>query len=81
MKKSSDILREYAVNLNDDDLLYLYDRLSTRFAGDFSDVLNFLSKNHKMDRYLSSTTSGEELFNILDSLTEQIRAVINKRNL
>jgi hypothetical protein len=58
MRKPDIYLKEYCQKLSDDNLKLLGNRLSQRMSGDLGDVLEFLSNNREMDRWLSSAQTS-----------------------
>lgn len=65
---------EYATQLSDDELRWLGLRLTERLGGDLGEAVEFLSKNEKIDAYLKTTNTADELF----EATERIREVVTK---
>lgn len=67
MKKSIDVyLKEYCQRLSDEDFKYLHQRSTQKLFGDTADILNFLSNTKELDKWLSSASSCQELYNMLD---------------
>lgn len=68
MKKPIDsYLKEYCHRLSDENVSFLSQRLSQRLSGDIAEVLDFLSNTRELDKWLSSASSCEELYDMLDS--------------
>lgn len=68
MKKPDGLLKEYTRRLSDEDLQFLYSRLNQMLAGDLADVLNFLSYDREIDRWLNNAQSVDELYASIDLL-------------
>lgn len=67
MKKPMDVyLKEYCGRLSDDDFKYLHQRATQRLFGDTAEILNFLSKTKELDKWLSSASSHQDLYKMLD---------------
>lgn len=67
MKKPIDVyLKEYCRRLSEDDFHFLHQRATQKLFGDTADVLNFLSKTKELDKWLSSASSCNELYEMLD---------------
>ena len=69
MKKPIDTyLKEYCHRLSDDNLKFLAQRLTQRLLGDTAEVIDFLSSAKEMDRWLSSASSSQDFYGMLDTL-------------
>lgn len=67
MKKSIDVyLKEYCHRLSDEDFRYLHQRATQKLFGDTAEILNFLCKTKELDKWLSSASSCQDLYNMLD---------------
>lgn len=80
MRKPDIYLKEYCQKLSDDNLKLLGNRLSQRMSGDLGDVLEFLSNNREMDRWLSSAQTSIELYDMIDAVGESVVTELQKRN-
>jgi hypothetical protein len=79
MKKHTDILREYVRRLNDDDLKFLGARLTHRLGGDLGESLELIQRNQDIDKWLSSASSADDFFNMLDQVDSYIQQEMKKR--
>lgn len=79
MKKYTDVLREYAKRLNDDDLKYLNMRLTHRLGGDVGEAIEFMQRNQEIDRWLSSAGNATDFFDMLDSIDSSVQQEVKKR--
>lgn len=67
MKKPIDVyLKEYCHRLSDEDFRYLHQRSTQKLFGDTADILNFLSKTKELDKWLSSASSYNDLYDMLE---------------
>jgi len=69
MRKSG-VLKECIFKLSDENLDYLYTRFERNMTGDLSEALDFLSRNHEVDRMLCSAQSANEFYGTLDQIIE-----------
>lgn len=67
--KRSTIL-EYLNSISDQDLHWLSKKLRDRMCGDLAEVLNFLSKDKRVDSILSLSRNGPELFDMIDEIKD-----------
>lgn len=68
MKKPIDsYLKEYCRRLSDENISFLTQRLSQRLSGDIAEVLDFLGGTRELDKWLSSASSCEDLYTMLDT--------------
>jgi hypothetical protein len=70
---------EYASTLSDEDLRWLGLRLVERMAGDVAEVLDFMSKNAKMDGVLQSANSAWDLYDLCDKIREVVAKECKRR--
>jgi hypothetical protein len=80
MRKPDVYLKEYCQKLSDDNLKLLGNRLSQKMSGDLGDVLEFLSNNREMDRWLASAQTSIELYDMIDAVGESVATELQKRN-
>ena len=67
MKKPIDTyLKEYCQRLSDDNLKFLTQRLTQRLLGDTAEVADFLSSTKEIDKWLSSASSSNDFYEMLD---------------
>lgn len=74
-------LVEFAASLSEEDLRFLFSRLSERLQGDMGEALEFLSHSKLIDPMLSVAKSADEVYNICDSLTEVLQKECKKRGI
>ena len=79
MKNCENVLKEYARRLNDEDLKFVYFRLSQKLCGDRGEVAEFISQVKEIDRWLQSAGNCTEFFDMLDQLTEFVGKEYNHR--
>jgi hypothetical protein len=58
MKKPNIHLKEYCQKLSDDNVKFLYGRLTQRLGGDLAEAVDFLSSFRDLDRMLGSSELG-----------------------
>jgi hypothetical protein len=77
MKKPVDQqIKECVKRISEEDLRFIYYRLSQRLCGDLGEALAFINSNyHDLNSILSSASSHAELYNMIDILGDNI----NKR--
>lgn len=79
MKKSETFLYDYAAKLSDENLRFLYSRLSQRFSGDLPEALDFIGQNHEMDHWLSSGRACFDIYDMLDDVQGTVTQECQKR--
>jgi len=79
MKKFNDVLKEYVRRLNDDDLKYIGMRLANRLGGDLGEAVEVVQRQPEMDRWLSSATSADDFFNMVDQVDSYVQLEVKKR--
>lgn len=80
-KEQRAIVVEYISSLSEDeDVRFLYQRLSDKFTGDLPAALDEMSKNAKMDNLLASCNSASELFDLLDRIRDVLSKDIKKKS-
>lgn len=70
MKKNDLMLKEYSKRLSDEDLRFLNVRFTQNLQDDRADIFNKLSADKEMDNWLRSAANGEELFDMVDKVSE-----------
>lgn len=79
MKRQDQFLKEYFYRLSDDNLKVLHSRLSFRYSGDLPEVLNYVCNNKDVDRWLSTANSSNDLYNMIDSMSDFVNKEYQKR--
>lgn len=79
MKNYKVMLTEYAKNLNDDELKFLYFRSTQLLCGDRADFVENISRDRDVDRWLVNAESSTEFFDMLDEISSSITEEYNSR--
>lgn len=79
MKKSNDFLKEYSRRLNDEDLKYLHTRLTFQLGGDLGDVVEFAQENEDVDKWMSSASTSNEIYDMIDQLGYFVGQEVKRR--
>jgi hypothetical protein len=79
MKNPDNFIKEYVSNLNEEDIKFLYSRLSERFLGDTSEAINFLDKNNDFSKWFYSAKSSNDLYDMIDKVFKFVEKEHNKR--
>lgn len=72
-------VRESVRRFSEDDLKFLHSRLSQKLCGDCADAVEVLSRVSELDKWLRSASSANELFDMVDTLFDSIKAEYNRR--
>jgi hypothetical protein len=81
MKKPDFALKEFCHRLSDENVRFLEQRLTQRFAGDMAEVFDYLVSFKEIDRWFSSAETCDELFDMCDALTSQVQKEYERRNM
>jgi len=81
MKRTDTIIREYSKKLSDDNLLEINAKLSQNLCGDMASVAYIFSQDKSVDYMLSTASSSDEWYNLIDLLGEGIKKEGQKRGL
>ena len=82
MKKPIDVyLKEYCQRLSEEDFKYLHQRATQKLFGDTAEILNFLSKTRELDKWLSSASSCQDLYSMIDLFSSIIEKEENSRQI
>jgi hypothetical protein len=79
MKKPDVYLKEYCQRLSDENLKFLYGRLSQSLGGDIAEVFDYLSNVRELDRWLVSAETSDDLFEMLDLIQSSITKEYERR--
>ena len=79
MKNPEVFIRDYTNNLGEDDLKFLFTRLSDKLPGDTAEAIDFLDKTGEFSKWFYSAKSSDDLYNMLDKITKCIEKEHNKR--
>lgn len=71
-RQIADQVRFYVRKLSDTDLVWLHHRLTERMGDDLSRALIFMSRTPEMDRWLASSRSADELYDMIDIIVQYI---------
>ena len=80
MKTSDAMLAEYVKRVSDEDLSFLRGRFRQDLCGDKAEALNILSKDRELDKWLSTATSADEFFDMIDVTANFVCTEYNRRN-
>lgn len=81
IKKTDTILKEYTKKLSDDILLELNAKISQNLCGDMASVADILSQDKAVDYMLSTASSSDEWYSLIDMLAEVLKKEGQKRGL
>lgn len=73
MKDQDVIVTEYVKRLTDETLRFLNTRFSQDLPGDKAVIAETLSRDREIDKWLSSAVSGEEWFDMVDEIGEELK--------
>lgn len=79
MKKNDTLLKEYFYRLSDENLKIIHSRLNFRYSGDIPEILNYVSNNKDIDRWLGNAASCVELYGMIDNMHEVVNREYYKR--
>lgn len=79
MKKADNLLRDYVARLSPESLKYLMIRFADRVGPDLSEAINVLSKNYEIDKWLLTAIDGNEFFDMVDMIANQVEKEYNRR--
>jgi hypothetical protein len=65
--------------LSEDDLRFLYGRLTQQLFGDRAEASSFLAQNREIDRWLASANTCDEFFTGLDLIAEFVEKECSRR--
>jgi len=81
MKKPETYLKEYCQKLSDENLKWLYSRLSQRLGGDLAEATENLSSSKEIDRWFLTAESPFDLYDMLDTVERVAAKEFEKRNI
>lgn len=73
------ILSECVSKFSDDDVKYLYPKLTQNLSGDLADALLYIENISEVDKILSSAENVKEFFNFVDVLIKEVDKEYKKR--
>lgn len=79
MRNPDVFIKEYVSNLSEDDLVFLFSRLSEKLSGDTAEAINFLDKTNEFSKWFYSAKSSDELYTMLDKVFKVVEKEHNKR--
>lgn len=79
MKNPDNFIKDYVVNLNEEDLKFLYSRLSERLLGDISEAINFLDKNNDFSKWFYSAKGSNDVYDMVDKVFKFVEKEHSKR--
>lgn len=77
--KADAVVKEYVKRISDDDLSYLGIRYKQGLCGDKAEIALKLAEDEELDRWLSSSISADEWFEMVDSIGECVKSEYNRR--
>lgn len=72
-------MREIFKRYNDEDLKFMQGRVNYNFGGDRAELINFLSLNKDIDKWLDSAVDSDELFDMIDLVSGVIKKEASRR--
>ena len=79
MKNPDSMIKEYVANLNEEDLRFLFSRLSERMFGDLSDAINQMDKCNDIAKWFQTAKNSDEFYSMIDKVFKFIEKEHNKR--
>lgn len=79
MKRTDAQIKEFCRTLSDEQLRFLNMRFFQNYPGDRAEVLDFLSKNKVVDKYLSTAASCDDFFDYYDHIGELVKQEVDRR--
>ena len=79
MKRTDAQIREYCRTLSDDQLRFLNMRFYQNYPGDRAEVLEVLSKNKSVDKFLSCAADCDDFFDCYDHIGDLIKQEVDRR--
>jgi hypothetical protein len=71
-KQVADLVRNYVRSLGEGELGWLCNRLRDRLGGDVADAVLFMSKSPQMDRWLGTSRTANELYDMVDIVQQYV---------
>ena len=72
---------EFLNSISEDDLRFLNVRLTERIGDDLGEALDFMSHFKSIDAVLSVARSANEVFDILDAITDVLQKECKRRGI
>lgn len=79
MRKNGTFLKDYCQKLSDDNVRFLYGRLTQRLGGDLAEAVDFLSEFRDVDRWLTGAEDFEEFYDAIDQLHSAVEREHERR--
>lgn len=79
MKNIDHVIKEYVSTLNEDDLNFLFSRLSERLSGDLGEAVNHLDKHQEFAKWFHTAKNSNELYTMIDKIYTYIEKEHSKR--
>ena len=77
--KADAVVKEYVKRISDDELAFLGIRFKQSLCGDKSEIALKLAEDEEVDKWLSSSTSSVEWFEMVDAIGECVKSEYNRR--
>ena len=74
-KQVADLMHSYLRKLSDDDRSFLQLRFRERMCGDMGEAVAFLQRNSEMDRWLSTASTANDLYDMVDTVAQYLECV------
>lgn len=79
MKNPETIIKEYVSSLNEEDLRFLFSRLSERMSGDLGEAINHMDKCNDIAKWFHTAKNSDEFYSMIDKISKVIEKEHNKR--
>ena len=77
--KADAVVKEYVKRISDDDLSFLGIRFKQNLIGDKVEIALKLAEDEEIDRWLASSASSDEWFEMVDAIGECVKSEYNRR--
>lgn len=81
MKRPEVVLKEYCQKLSEENLKWIYNRVTQRLGGDIADVMEFVGNNREIDRWFQVAEDYQSLFNLIEEFSAAIQKEYEKRSI
>lgn len=73
-------IKECVKKISEEDLKFLFQRLSQRIGGDLSEAMILIQERYvELHKILSNTSSHLELYNVIDTIDKHIQEAVSKK--
>lgn len=81
MKRPEVVLKEYCQKLSEENLKWIYNRVTQRLGGDIADVMEFVGNNREIDRWFQAAEDYRSLFDLIEEFSAAIQKEYEKRSI